>query len=247
MGGRGSRSATVNGNTVQINIGDLGSNANVTLIDNTPDSRSDVQNLFVNELGVKSVGGTDAFNTAVIGAIGIQLKNLEREYGAIGASRDVEIVTMMDGGTAKAAVGANDLTGYQALYLNPKYLGNITKYNRSLGAEQKSGYKMPTDGSVKNQARYTITHEYGHMLQNAMYRKAVQNGYNGTKGDYAKSVANSISKTAVSKYGGTQKSLSSYGATNSAEFFAEAFANANLGRSNAIGKAMNDWLKNNKL
>ena len=37
--------------------------------------------------------------------------------------------------------------------------------------------------------------------------------------------------------------LSIYGKTNYAEFFAEAFANSQLGEPNELGNAMNDWLK----
>lgn len=246
MGGRGSVSASYNNKTVQINIGDAGGGGNFKIIDATPDSRTDIQKMFVDELGADLIGGTQSMNTAALGAVGIQLKNLEKQYGAISASPGFEVVAVGDPGV-KGAVGVDIISGSQTLFINPGYMGNITKYNKGLASEQKSGFKMPTDGSVKNQARYTITHEYGHMLQNAMYQKAKANGYQGTSGEYARSVASEISKNAVSRYGGTQKSLSSYGAKNSAEFFAEAFANANLGNPNSIGKAMNDYLKKNRL
>jgi hypothetical protein len=36
--------------------------------------------------------------------------------------------------------------------------------------------------------------------------------------------------------------LSKYGHTNKAEFFAEVFANSQLGEPNELGKAMNTWL-----
>lgn len=39
------------------------------------------------------------------------------------------------------------------------------------------------------------------------------------------------------------KNLSRYGRTNDAEFFAEVFANSQLGEPNELGKAMNEWLK----
>ncbi|MCI5674996.1 MAG: hypothetical protein MR314_02360 [Ezakiella sp.] len=38
--------------------------------------------------------------------------------------------------------------------------------------------------------------------------------------------------------------LSKYGYTNYSEFFAEFFANSQLGSTNELGKAMNEWLKN---
>lgn len=243
MGGRGTWSTTYKGKTYHINVGDANSKGMLGIVDDTPDMRDDIQKMFIDELGVTSIGGTQDFNQAVIGAYGIQLKNLERKYGAIGASNSVHIVTA-DGAGFKAAVG-HDLQGNQVLYLNPSELGNIGRYTSSLKSEQQSGFKMPTSGTVKNQARYTITHEYGHMLQNAMYRKAVTNGYKGTQGQYARDVANEVTSEASKRYNAKKGDLSSYGASNSAEFFAEAFANANLGSPNAIGKAMNDWLRKN--
>ncbi len=57
----------------------------------------------------------------------------------------------------------------------------------------------------------------------------------------------SIASSAVRKYDATGKYLSNYGKTNAVEFFAESFANANLGTPNAIGRAMQDYLKRNSL
>lgn len=40
-----------------------------------------------------------------------------------------------------------------------------------------------------------------------------------------------------------KNNLSQYGKTNYAEFFAEVFANSQLGESNELGDAMSEWLK----
>lgn len=231
---------THQGRKYKISVGDVSSSVALGNVDNTPDSRKDIQTMF-KEIGFASVGGTGGMGTAVLGALGIQLNNLERKYGAIGSSGKVTLMTA-DGGGFKAAVGADD-HGNQALILNPKSFKSVSSYNAGLKAEQAAGSKMPTDGSVKNNFRYTVTHEYGHMLQNSMYQKAVAKGYKGTSGQYAREVRKSIVKTATGKYNGTQGSLSTYGATNFHEFFAEAFASAHLGKPTAVGKAMLDWLK----
>lgn len=244
MGGRGSWSSTYDGKTRIINIGDASSAAALGNIDSRPDTRADIQKLFIDELGLNSVGGTQKMSQATIGAVGIHLKELEKRYGVIADSSSFDIVTA-DGHGFKGAMGYDPSTGAQTLYLNPRYLGNVTNYNKKLATEQRYGEKMPTNGTVKSQYNYTVTHEYGHALQNVMYLKAKAGGYTGTEGQYARKVSRDIIKIATTKYNGAQKSISSYGATNSAEFFAEAFASANLGKPTAVGKAMNDWLKKN--
>lgn len=244
MGGRGSWSLTHNGKTMLINVGDASSAAALGDVDSSTDTRADIQKLFVDELGMDAVGGTQAMNQATLGAVGIQLKALEARYGVIADSPYFEIVTA-DGPDFKGALGYNQYSGAQTLVLNPSALGNVTKYNKTLSLEQAFNDKMPTDGTVKSQYNYTVTHEYGHALQNVMYRNAVANGYKGTQGQYARNVSNQIIKIAETKYNATERSISSYGKTNTAEFFAEAFASANLGKPTAVGKAMNDWLKKN--
>lgn len=244
MGGRGSWSSTYDGKMRVINVGDASSSAALGNVDSRPDNRKDIQKMFVDELGVTSIGGTQSMSQATIGAVGIRLKELEKKYGVIADSPSFEIVTA-DGLGFKGAMGVDPNTGAQTLYLSPSALGNVTSYNKGLAMEQRHGEKMPTNGTVKSQYSYTVTHEYGHALQNVMYAKATRGGYKGTSGQYAEKAGKEIISIATKKYNGTQKSLSSYGATNYAEFFAEAFASANLGKPTAVGKAMNDWLKKN--
>lgn len=238
MGGRGSSSISV-GKTGQIIDGGGGS----LDVDLTPDSRKDIQTMFVGHTGFSEILGTDQMDTAVLGAYGIQLNNLERKYGAIGGS-DKPKVGMVDGADFIAAVSYNpNNTAKQTLILNYSDMGNISKAVKQQRKAEKSGWAMPTDSSVKNMARYTVTHEYGHMLHNSLYAKAVASGYTGTRNQWLGSQVRSIKSNAQKKYGATSKSMSTYGKSNSAEFFAEAFANANLGNPNAMGKAMNDWLR----
>lgn len=243
MGGRGSWSLTSGGRKYSIQIGDASSSEDVGKVDDTPEGRADIIRMF-GDVGVTSVGGTQGMPTNVLGAVGIQLNNLERKYGAIGASESVKVMTA-DGVGFKSAVG--DIDGHQVLILSPRALSSVRAYNKQLRHEQSTGFKMPTDGTVLSNARYTTTHEYGHILQNAMYQRAKSSGYTGTKGQYAGKVAREVARNAVKRFGGSQSDLSEYGATNSQEFFAEAFANANLGNPNPIGKAMADWLSRNRM
>ena len=105
------------------------------------------------------------------------------------------------------------------------------------------GWHAATDGKITNQNGYTVRHEYGHMLSNALAVKNKMSTSSFT--DKAKSEITHIART---KFGAKTGSLpSEYGDKDSFEFFAESFASLNSGNPNAYGKAMGEWLKKNKL
>lgn len=131
--------------------------------------------------------------------------------------------------------------------LNRGSMANAAVHARSQRKEEADGFKMPTDGKLTSLANYTVKHEYGHLLQNALYQRAKANGYSGTEGQFAAYVYKKIESTARKKYGATSSSLSRYGKTNSMEAFAESFANLNSGSPNAFGKALGEYLSNNRL
>lgn len=207
----------------------------------TPDSRSDIQRMFVDELGFKDIVNTDDFDTAVLGAQGVRLNELERKYGAIKGSGSARVAAVPDASFI-AAVG-RDGAGNQTLIFNISAMGSVSKMNSSQRESEKSNWNMPTSGNAKSLAQYAVTHEYGHMLQNTMYQKALKGGYTASQARFARTQANHILKIATTKYGAKQSDVSRYGTKNTAEFFAEAFAGAHSGKPNAVGKAMREWLK----
>lgn len=178
-----------------------------------------------------------------MGAYLSAISNLEREYGALNAV-PTEIMGA-DGRGFYAAAGHSDKAA--VLILNRGHMANAAAHARSQKKDEADGFKMPTDGKLTSLANYTVKHEYGHLLQNALYQKAKANGYSGTEGQFAASAYNEIERTARKKYGATSGSLSRYGHTNSKEAFAESFANLNSGSPNAFGKALGEYLSNNKL
>lgn len=206
------------------------------------DRRDDVQELF-SRIGFGDVTGTNGIDTAVLGAYANALTNLEREYGAIGAS-DNPIFTTGNSSTTKAMVvydDANPLS--QSLVINSDMMGTISANVRLQRASESTGHHAATDGKITSEAYYTITHEYGHMLSNAL---AAKNG--STASSFSNRAASEIQRIAASRYGASSDStVSGYGRTNSAEFFAESFASYRSGSPNAYGKAMGDWLRRNKL
>ena len=205
------------------------------------DHREDVRGMFA-LAGFTDVTGTNGIDTAVLGAYAIALQNLEREYGAIGASENPVFTT--GNGSAKAAVFYyDDNPSNQFMAINSDSMGSISKNLSEQRSSELSGWHAQTDGKITSQARYTISHEYGHMLSNAL---AAKQGM--TASSFSTKAANEISSIARSVYGASKgSSVSTYGTHSAAELFAESFASYTSGSPNAYGKAIGDWLQNNTL
>ena len=235
MGGRGTVSVTGG----KINIGSLGSDGNDILgVGGNPDKREGINTMFVSELGFSSVDGLSTMQTAVLGSYGIALNNLERKYGAI-SSMDIDIPVLgMNTVSTIAAVRFGNDGKPNGLLISRNKMGKTSTLTGIQRKSEASGFSMPTDGKLTSVARYAITHEYGHLIHSALSMKANKPKYK---------IAMEVKSLAEKKYGASDKSLSSYGHRNYDEFFAEAFANANSGNPNAIGKAMNDYLQQNSL
>ena len=236
MGGRGSRSVSGTGQVVEGRGGSVDLEGLMI-----PDGRSDIQTMF-GEIGFKGVYGTDDMDTAVLGAYGIQLNQLERKFGAVSSTNtDVGMTRKADFVAAVSYEPTNPAN--QTLIFNLADMGSIKNATSQQRESEKAGWSMKTDGSLKSHARYTVTHEYGHILHNALYTRARQRGYRGTRDQFVNEASKKISDIARGKYGGRKSGgISEYGKTNSREFFAEAFASSQLGKPNAVGMAMSDWL-----
>lgn len=242
MGGRGSYSVSSGKRKMHIRLLGHDSSCHPKNAGGNPDSRSGVEEL-AKMAGFAATAGTDEIGTQSMGAYTSAIGKLERKYGALKAVPTT--LAGADGTGFYAAAGGSDKGA--VLMLNRKAMANAAKHAKAQGKEEADGFKMPTDGKLTSRANYTVTHEYGHLLQNALYQKAKKNGYTGTRSQHAKKAYKSIQRTAFMKYGATIKSLSRYGRTNEFEAFAESFANLNSGSPNAFGKAMGDYLKKNKL
>lgn len=247
MGGRGSYSFSVKNSIIRhAGISLLGRNTalSITSILESKDQRKDVND--ISSLAGFTGGsyGTDAIDTQSMSAYMLHLHRLEKEYGALEA-----VPTSIHGATGRGflAAAGGDGKGHATLLLNVGEMKNAAHRAKSEITSQRTHHHMPTDGKLTSRAGYTVTHEYGHLVQHALYQKAVKNGYTGTEKAFRRRAYRDIASSAVRKYGATGKDLSNYGRSNTAEFFAESFANANLGAPNAFGRAMQDYLKRNSL
>lgn len=225
------------------------------------DTKKDLKNMF-EAAGFDTVNVSDDFPTPVAGAFALQLQNLEHKFGGVAMYKEYgdqnsvrqAALTTDDSGNAYGYYARQHPTGVTKngkgtieaqINLNPKLLADIKWHQKQLKVEQSLGFKVATNDNILSATRYTVTHEYGHLLQESIYKKAVAGGYSKSYNQFTGKMKREINAIAKRDYGATGKEPSSYGGTNSREFFAEAFTSMNLGKPNAHGMATRDWLKKN--
>lgn len=195
-----------------------------------------------------------------------QLGKLESKFGAIHKSTGT--IFSKDYRDALAYVSNSLMEPLrQGLSLCPRTFRSRERLIENELRSRKSKWSMPfSDDEV---TIYTVTHEYGHVLQNKMKQDAyVEAGWSANDKyafvDFSKKSSNAmnkwylkisdeVEKTCVDEILDIAKknnsafsldeNISSYGKTQRAEFFAEVFANSQLSKPNELGKAMNIWLK----
>lgn len=150
-----------------------------------------------------------------------------------------------------------NLTLSSKYYKSTDYLLKTEKYR------QEIKFSMPVSNEYLSVA--TITHEYGHMLQNELIRNritpALFDQYNlllstGNRNramhllyqeekEQAKNIYNEIIEIAKERNPDIKISehISKYGKSNDYEAFAEMFMNSQCGEPNELGKAMNIFLE----
>lgn len=198
-----------------------------------------------------------------------QLLTLERKFGAVKSAK-VELVAEKLKG-AYAGIRAHVFNREtQILVLSSNLFGD----RNSLVARQRDERKPDSKGQFfkmpcakDKEGVYTVTHEYGHMLQNTLIMQRFKadgwdsknaekfrdsNGFKWYE-DREKEVTTqcrneiiAIAKKNNKKFK-LKENISKYGGKTTGngkmEFFAEVFANSQLGAPNELGIAMQQWLK----
>ena len=182
---------------------------------------------------------------------------LSRSYGIESVVENISPTTI-----AKTEL---DFFGRQKLVFNSSFYENSETLRESQRQTSESGWHMPC--SDENLEVYSITHEFGHILHNVLFRAEIEKQLReGTISnwdlrknwvrihkDLGKRIRSEILKIAKKDSGEkTQrdiltKYMSEYGRSDCMEFIAEATANAFCGKPNAIGKAMKKYLDGVKL
>lgn len=230
-------------------------------------SRADAEKALLNEVGFDMV--EDSFH-GMDEQLAIsntkQLQALEKKFGIVHKSSGTISSTSL-GSRTKAYVSSSMTNpAKQNLSLCPSAFRSRNEMIDSLEREIRDMWSMPCKKS--NYEVYDVTHEYGHMLQNRLIQdhmeslgwssdkpmafvdfskktqKAMMKWYNKARKDTLDSCFDEIMDIAKKNNPDFKLSeqLSRYGHTDKAEFFAEVFANSQLGEPNELGKAMNIWL-----
>lgn len=239
MGGRGSLS--YNGHKIRVTA--TGKKVSGVMV--APDNRADIRNK-AQSIGFRDVYNTSSIDSEVMNASLDKLKALEDKYGAIGNSTNIVLNGVNSDAFAYVARGGIHGSNVKSQTLNFS-LENMGNANDLAGATKKAianGLFSQAKTDRKTLLSYTATHEYGHILENVIYSNS-KSSSKKTIASFADSAKKGIENIATKKYGYNKNKpvTSKYSNTNSREFFAEAFANANSGKPNAIGKALNDWVK----
>lgn len=196
-----------------------------------------------------------------------RLANLEKKFGIIGKQPNrVDFGTDVHRISTYAAIATNAGEGVVAeLNINPLFFKNAQTLIAAEERALKSGYSMPHDDSQN--LVYTVTHEYGHMVFTPLlydndlkaeiqdiYKQGIINYSTGdeilkkvkkAKEKAAKKIENDIIKIAKEKDKtiNVKSLMSRYGNEKHVEWLAEAFANSQCGKPNAIGDATMEYLK----
>ena len=178
MGGRGSYSYSYSAkNSIIRNAGISlhGGNSafTITSILENQDQRKDVND--ISSLAGFTGGsyGTDAIDTQSMSAYMLHLNRLEKEYGALGA-----VPTSIHGATGRGflAAAGGDGKGNAVLLLHVGKMKNAAYRAKSEITAQRTHHHMQTDGRLTSRAGYTVTHEYGHLVQHPCIKKLLKMG-----------------------------------------------------------------------
>ena len=192
-----------------------------------------------------------------------QLLELNARFGVLDSNNNGYITSSPSGrAIAYTSSAYNKDANRQNLSLvNKWYKSAEVLKNEELSA-LKSNWSMPFD--EKNWSVYSVTHEYGHMLQYMVSRR--RENWDALKEKIAKKVNPSMNQIRKVYLDAEKKQaedmfkeiidiakannpdfnikeqISRYGKSNYFEAFAESFANSQCGAPNELGKAMEQWL-----
>lgn len=226
----------------------------------------DVKPALIDKVGfVKVEKSFDKIDKNLAVEVTNQLIKLENKFKVIHSS-DNPTICSVSAKNALAYVSHSIINPIkQSLSLCPGSFSNKIKHTEQQRKMIEKGWSMPA--LDENIHLYTVTHEYGHMIQNKLvHDKMAEYGLEKlrTSIDYTKRTKKAIFKGYYKIINSVQKecfkeiidiavknnsdfklkdNLSRYGTTNFAEFFAEVFANSQMGKENELGKAMIEWLK----
>lgn len=182
-----------------------------------------------------------------------KLAGLSNELGGI--KKQINMKSIVSGTIAQVEW---TFAGHQVLSVNSKYYLDEEKLRKVQKESCDSMWNMPC--SEENYGTYSVVHEMGHLVHNMIVNREInklrQNDqwfdrFGNIKkqrstilSEMKRKILNIAKKSeGLKTQAQAMRFLSDYGRTNSAEFFAECFANLHCGKPNALGKAMEKFLE----
>ncbi|MBQ7071730.1 MAG: hypothetical protein IJM87_10705 [Ruminococcus sp.] len=191
-------------------------------------------------------------NTDMQKSITEQLTYLENKFRAISNSNKPSLSADLKGGATACVRSELNNPQNQKLMLSSRDFKNRKKHISNRRKDVESFYCMPCNVDDETLSRYVVTHEYGHMLENMIaardmkgtintfprlierYQEQIEKIARTIDPDYDKNKSLYLSKYV--------REEAPYGHKHN-EFFAECFANSQLGQPNVLGQAILQWLE----
>ena len=172
-----------------------------------------------------------------------QLKKLTEKYQMKDFFETYEVDYGSLNKSSVASVGIDkDL---ENIYLNSSTnsFKNKEAMQETMNRSIKINWCMPF--KKENMEVYAMTHEFGHLLEIKIFKSKYLFGDRDMYYNYSNKIKDAIINIVHEKNENfnIEDALSGYSHRNSREFFAEAFANMELGKPNEIGKALEEYLK----
>ena len=178
-----------------------------------------------------------------------QLRELEDKFGVVQKGSIAVEVKKGRGGATTVQTQSSTTT---ILKFGRDSFSSKDTYLKLMRKDLSDGWCMPCGNDDETLCKYIITHEYGHIVQNSLIKDEMSVKM-GTRADFARYYRNQIEDIArqidpdyePEKYtsGYIQDTKANNPGKYDYEFFAECFANSQLGEPNVLGQAMNQWLE----
>ncbi len=172
-----------------------------------------------------------------------QLKRLSQKYDMKEFFESNNTVYNCTNANYIGAVGYDESMTTMSINSSIKYFKDVDTIIDVQKKSIESKWSMPC--KQENYDIYAMTHEFGHTLEIKLYKTRYPLGTNDKYIEFCREVKSDIIEIAKNRYPkfDYESSLSTYGHRNAKEFFAEVFANMELGTPNELGDAMNEYLK----
>lgn len=209
----------------------------------TKDERiENIRNTLYQDIGFSAVNpNLKTVNVDILELTVDKLKELEDRFNIIHRSINPTI-NQESKRRAIAFVRRNrNNSAFQSLSIGAEYKKKLETFIETQKYSITSGWSMPILATDNNYVVYPIVHEYGHMIENLLISLERPQSFDHYALQYYKEIIG-IAKANNPSFV-LYDNLSEYGRANYAEFFAEVFANSQLGAPNELGLAMQEWLK----